>query len=210
MPRPAAAASAGSRRRGRHAGRRCGSLPPPARPTTGGGRGPPRRCGRRPVRPRGSRRSAARTGWVRAGSNCSETCSLPIVAVRVSQNSNPEPISCRWLLATLVAWRQEMGPGGFEPKPDGRLPLVGAASGRVRTAGRFVSAVLREERRENSMGPGGFEPEEGVLTRFARSHDFQGPNLPGRAIRSSRPFLVESHGSGRVRTTDLGLVRAAS
>jgi len=30
-----------------------------------------------------------------------------------------------------------MGPGGFEPEPDGRLPPVGAASGRVRTAGRF-------------------------------------------------------------------------
>jgi len=49
------------------------------------------------------------------------------------------------------------------------------------------------------VGPGGFEPEESVLTRFARSHDFQGSILPGRAIRSSRPFLAE-HGSGRVRT----------
>ena len=44
-----------------------------------------------------------------------ETRTATIGSEHVSENSNPEPIFYRWLLATLVAWRQEMGPGGFEP-----------------------------------------------------------------------------------------------
>ena len=147
---------------------------------------------------RRSERSAARTQWVRAGSNYSETCSRPMVAVRVSQNSNPESISCRWLLATLVAWRQEMGPGGFEPEPDGRLPPVGTASGRVRTAGRFCPLTrksrdahgVRVARRDSSADCSG---SGRVRTGGRRTHSLRSlARLPGFDPAGTCDSLVTS------------------
>ena len=84
--------------------------------------------------------------------------------VEIIQFWQESPFRCHGLLASLVAWGTEMGPGGVEPEPD-----VLARCHSLRATGRVRSVLpIRYSLRENA------------------------------------------HGSGRSRTTDLGLVKAAS
>ena len=81
--------------------------------------------------------------------------------------------------------QNRMGPGGFEPEPDGRLPPVGAASGRVRTAGRFCPLTrksrdahgVRVARRDSSADCSG---SGRVRTGGRRTHSLRSfARLPG-------------------------------
>ncbi len=81
-------------------------------------------------------------------------------------------------------------------------PLVRWAANRPHTL------LLLTVRSQQQVGSGGFEPEPDVLTSVAR--DWQGSTATHARICGSRIARHTISGFGRIRTTDLGLVKAAS
>ena len=106
--------------------------------------------------------------------------------------------------------------GGSEPERDVLTPLRAPRRIRVlRDSSRRHPGTTRgltnarHARRADAVRSGSGRIRTGVTSLAMLARD-RVTNPPGQTIRSSRPFLAESHGSGRIRTADLLRVKEPS